>query len=175
MSLVISQNNSAHPNNLSSDGKTSKNSLIDDSTLDIWNFHTDAYAICQNWLKAHNYQALDPEYNERYLRLVVLLQDVVALGEEIKVVFYQNQIKRLGIFQAICNIIVNKLGIAADKVIPTANLNADLGIDSLTMLELFIALESIFDVEITDQAAKQLTTVQQMINYICENVQIGIY
>jgi acyl carrier protein len=175
MSLVISTNNSAHQNSMAIVGETSKNPLIESVALDVWNFHTDAYAICHNWLQAHNYQPLDPESTEHYLRLVLLLQDVVAVGEEIKVAFCNNHLKKLGILQTICTIVVSRLGIAADKVIPTANLTADLGIDSLDMLELVIALESTFDIEITDQVAKKLTTVQQMINYISQKVQIGIY
>jgi len=175
MSLVISTNNSAQQDSMAIVGETSKNPLIDSVALDVWDFHTDAYAICQNWLQAHNHQPLDPEYTERYLRLVLLLEDVVAVGEEIKVAFCNNYLKKIGIFQTICTIFATKLGIAADKIILTANLTADLGIDSLDMLELVIALESTFDIEITDQAAKKLTTVQQMINYISQKVEIGLY
>ncbi len=175
MSLVISKNNSAHQNSMTIVSEISENPLIESIAVDVWDFHTDAYTICHNWLQAHNYQPIDPEYTEHYLRLILLLQDVVVLGEEIKVVFYKNHLKKLGIFHTICTIVVSKLGIAADKVIPTANLTADLGIDSLDMLELVIALESTFDIKITEQAAKQLTTVQQIINYISQKAQIGIY
>jgi len=146
-----------------------------DFSVDVWDFHTGAYKICQNWLKAHNDQPLDHEYAECYLRLVLLLEEVVTLGEEIKVVFYNNQLKKLGIFQTISTIVTNKLGIAADKVLPAVNLTADLGVDSLDMLELFLALEAVFDIEITAQAAKKLTTVQQIINYINQEIHIGIY
>ena len=68
-------------------------------------------------------------------------------------------------------IIVEHLGVDADKVTDTASFIDDLGADSLDTVELVIALEEEFDTEIPDEEAEKITTVQQAIDYINKNLK----
>jgi acyl carrier protein len=64
------------------------------------------------------------------------------------------------------DIIVDKLGVAADKVKPEAHFIDDLGADSLDTVELVMAFEEEFNVEIPDDDAQQITTVKSAIDYL---------
>ena len=64
------------------------------------------------------------------------------------------------------NIIVEQLGVEADQVKPEAQFVNDLGADSLDTVELIMALEEEFDVEIPDEKAEKIKTVGAAIEYI---------
>ena len=68
------------------------------------------------------------------------------------------------------NIVVEHLGVDADKVVESASFIDDLGADSLDTVELVMALEEEFETEIPDEEAEKITTVQLAINYINENL-----
>jgi acyl carrier protein len=53
-----------------------------------------------------------------------------------------------------------------EDVVPEASLIEDLGADSLTIVELVMSMEEIFDIEIDDDAAEGLVTVQDAIDFI---------
>jgi acyl carrier protein len=53
-----------------------------------------------------------------------------------------------------------------EDVVPEASLIEDLGADSLTVVELVMSMEEIFDIEIDDEAAEKLVTVQDVIDFI---------
>jgi len=57
-------------------------------------------------------------------------------------------------------------GTPADQVVPEASFDADLDIDSLTMVEVVVACEERFDVRIPDEALEQMRTVGDAITYI---------
>jgi acyl carrier protein len=63
-------------------------------------------------------------------------------------------------------IIVEQLEVAADKVVPTAAFTDDLKADSLAIVELVLALEEQFKVEIPDEDTEKIKTVGDAINYI---------
>ena len=63
-------------------------------------------------------------------------------------------------------IIVDQLGVDADQVKPEASFIEDLGADSLDTVELVMALEEEFDLEIPDEEAEKIRTVGDAINYI---------
>ena len=65
-------------------------------------------------------------------------------------------------------IVIEHLGVDADKVIDTANFIDDLGADSLDTVELVMALEEAFDIEIPDEAAEGITTVGDAVKYILD-------
>ena len=73
--------------------------------------------------------------------------------------------------EKIKQIIVDQLGVEADKVVPEASFIDDLGADSLDTVELVMALEEEFDVEIPDEDAEKITTVGEAINYIEKHTQ----
>lgn len=64
------------------------------------------------------------------------------------------------------DIIVDKLGVAADKVKPESHFIDDLGADSLDTVELVMAFEEEFNVEIPDDDAQQITTVKSAVDYL---------
>ena len=63
-------------------------------------------------------------------------------------------------------IVVDHLGIDESKVTPESKFIDDLGADSLDTVELVMAFEECFDIEIPDKAAGTILTVQDAINYI---------
>lgn len=63
-------------------------------------------------------------------------------------------------------IITNKLDIKEENIINNASFIQDLGADSLDIVELIMALEEEFDIEISDEEAEKITTIQESINYI---------
>ena len=65
-------------------------------------------------------------------------------------------------------IIVDQLGVEEDLVTPEASFVDDLGADSLDTVELVMALEEEFGIEIPDEDAEKITTVHQAIDYINE-------
>ncbi len=66
-------------------------------------------------------------------------------------------------------IIAEQLGISEEEIVPAASFIDDLGADSLDLVELIMALEEEFDMEISDEEAEKIQTVQDAINYIQEN------
>lgn len=66
-------------------------------------------------------------------------------------------------------IIVDQLGVDADKVKPDASFVEDLGADSLDTVDLFIAIEDEFHVTIGDEDAEKIVTVQDAVKYIEAN------
>jgi acyl carrier protein len=68
--------------------------------------------------------------------------------------------------QKVKDIIVEQLGVDAGEVKPEASFVNDLGADSLDTVELVMALEESFDMEIPDEEAEKIQTVGQAINYI---------
>ncbi|MSP71067.1 MAG: acyl carrier protein [Myxococcales bacterium] len=67
-------------------------------------------------------------------------------------------------------IIVEQLDVSEDEITPEASFVDDLGADSLDIVELVMAMEETFDVEIPDEEAENLRTVQDAINYIQEHL-----
>ncbi|HHX66977.1 MAG: acyl carrier protein [Miniphocaeibacter sp.] len=72
-------------------------------------------------------------------------------------------------FDKVKEIIVENLGVDADDVKPEAKLIEDLEADSLDAVEVSMALEDEFDIEIDDDAFAGLSTVQDIVNYIESN------
>jgi len=64
------------------------------------------------------------------------------------------------------SIIVENLGVDEDEVTPDASFQEDLGADSLDVVELVMALEEQFGVEIPDEDAEKITRVKEAIEYI---------
>ena len=67
------------------------------------------------------------------------------------------------------NIIVEQLGVEADQVKPEAQFVNDLGADSLDTVELIMALEEEFDIEIPEEKSEKIKTVGEAVAYIQEN------
>ena len=68
-------------------------------------------------------------------------------------------------------IIINELGVEAEKVTDEASFVEDLGADSLDTVELVMAFEEEFGIDIPDEDAEQMRTVGDAIKYLNENVE----
>lgn len=73
------------------------------------------------------------------------------------------------VFDRVKKIVVEHLGAEEDKVVAEASFIDDLGADSLDTVELVMAFEEEFGIEIPDEAAEKIQTVQDAVNYIQEN------
>lgn len=67
-------------------------------------------------------------------------------------------------------IIVEQLDANEDEVVPDALFDEDLGADSLDLVELVMQMEDEFDVEIPDEDAENIRTVQDAINYVRQHI-----
>lgn len=74
------------------------------------------------------------------------------------------------IFEKVKKIVVDQLSVDAASVTAQSNFANDLNADSLDTVELVMALEEEFDIEIPDEAAEKITTVQEAVDYINNKV-----
>ncbi len=75
------------------------------------------------------------------------------------------------VFEKVKAIIVEQLQVNEDIVTEDASFIDDLGADSLDLVELIMALEEEFGIEIPDSDAEKVTTVEDVVNYIKENIE----
>ncbi|MDJ0687674.1 MAG: acyl carrier protein [Xenococcaceae cyanobacterium MO_188.B32] len=70
------------------------------------------------------------------------------------------------VFERVKKIVVEQLEVEEDQVTPEASFANDLGADSLDTVELVMALEEEFDIEIPDEAAEKIDTVGKAVDHI---------
>jgi acyl carrier protein len=87
------------------------------------------------------------------------LSEVITIEDYEKMSTVEQQVKA---------IVAEQLGVKAEQVTNAASFVDDLGADSLDTVELVMALEEEFEIEIPDEDAEKITTVQQAIDYISE-------
>ena len=75
------------------------------------------------------------------------------------------------IFAKVKKIVAEQLEVEANEIKPESNFANDLGADSLDVVELVMALEEEFDIEIPDEAAEQIDTVGKAVEHISEKVE----
>jgi acyl carrier protein len=68
--------------------------------------------------------------------------------------------------EKVIDIIVEQLSVDKDKVVPGASFVDDLGADSLDLVELIMAMEEAFGIEIPDEVAEKITTVKDAIEHV---------
>ena len=73
--------------------------------------------------------------------------------------------------QRVKDIIVEQLGVKPDQVVPSAKFIEDLGADSLDTVELVMALEEEFGIEVPDDQAEKLQSVGDVLKYVEENAK----
>lgn len=72
----------------------------------------------------------------------------------------------MAVNQEMVDIIVEQLSVEKDKVVSEASFVDDLGADSLDLVELIMAMEEKFDIEIPDEDAEKIVTVQDAVDYV---------
>lgn len=70
------------------------------------------------------------------------------------------------IFDRVKKIVKEQLEVEENEITPQANFAGDLGADSLDVVELVMAFEEEFDIEIPDEAAEKIATVEAAVDYI---------
>lgn len=73
------------------------------------------------------------------------------------------------VFEKVKKIIVEQLGVEEEDIAMESSFIDDLGADSLDIVELIMALEEEFDIEIPDNEAEKITTVADAVEYIKNN------
>jgi acyl carrier protein len=76
-------------------------------------------------------------------------------------------------FEKFRGIIAEQLGVEVDKVTPEAKFTDDLAADSLDLVELIMAFEEEYGMEISDEEATKLTTVSEAWNYVKGKVGVA--
>ena len=71
-------------------------------------------------------------------------------------------------FEKIKGILIEQLGVNEDEITMDSSLTDDLGADSLDLVELVMALEQEFDIEISDEDAERMKNVGDAVNFIKE-------
>ena len=74
------------------------------------------------------------------------------------------------VYERLKKIIVDQLGVDESEVVPSASFVEDLNADSLDLVELIMSLEEEFKVQISDEDAEKITTVQEAQDYIEEHL-----
>ncbi len=74
----------------------------------------------------------------------------------------------MGVEERIRAIIGEQLEVQEEEIVPEASFTDDLGADSLDLVELVMAMEEEFGIEITDEEAERIQSVQDAINFIEE-------
>jgi acyl carrier protein len=75
-----------------------------------------------------------------------------------------------GLAKRVEAIIVEQLGVTPEEVVPEASFIDDLGADSLDIVELVMAMEEEFDIEIPDEHAERLQTIGSAVEYLKERL-----
>ena len=78
-----------------------------------------------------------------------------------------------GVNEKVKQIVVEQLGVDEAEVTPSASFVDDLGADSLDTVELVMAFEEAFDIEIPDEEAEKIRTVKDAIDYVSKHAKGG--
>ena len=72
----------------------------------------------------------------------------------------------------VTDLIVEQLGVSKAEALPKASFIDDLGADSLDIVELVMSLEEEFDIEIPDEDAEKIQTIDDAVSYLKERVSV---
>ncbi len=77
----------------------------------------------------------------------------------------------MGLEDRVSAIIVEQLGVTKEELAPQASFIDDLGADSLDIVELVMAMEEEFDIEIPDDDAEKIQTIQDVVSYVKRKIE----
>ena len=75
------------------------------------------------------------------------------------------------VFDKLKEIIAEQLSVDEDTITPEANIQEDLGADSLDIVDLIQTIEDEYDISIPDEAVEEIKTVNDIVNYIEKNTE----
>ncbi len=78
----------------------------------------------------------------------------------------------MGLEDRVSAIIVEQLGVTKEELAPRASFIDDLGADSLDIVELVMAMEEEFDIEIPDDEAEKIQTIADAVRYVKERLEV---
>ena len=73
--------------------------------------------------------------------------------------------------ERVAELVVEQLGVSREEAVAEAAFIDDLGADSLDIVELVMAMEEAFDVEIPDEDAEKIQTIQDAVSYLKERIE----
>ncbi len=76
----------------------------------------------------------------------------------------------MGLEERVAEIVIDQLGVSKDELVPDAGFIDDLGADSLDIVELVMAMEEEFQLEIPDDAAEKMQTYGDAVSYLKERL-----
>ena len=77
----------------------------------------------------------------------------------------------MGVEDRVSEIIIEQLGVTKDELAPAASFIDDLGADSLDIVELVMAMEETFDIEIPDDDAEKIQTIGDAVGYVKDRLE----
>ena len=77
----------------------------------------------------------------------------------------------MGLEDRVSEIVVEQLGVTKEELAPKASFIDDLGADSLDIVELVMAMEEEFDIEIPDDDAEKIQTIGDVVSYLKEKIE----
>ncbi len=77
----------------------------------------------------------------------------------------------MGLEDRVSAIVVEQLGVSKEELAPEASFIDDLGADSLDIVELVMAMEEEFDIEIPDDDAEKIQTIEDVISYVKAKIE----
>ena len=108
------------------------------------------------WLHADQYTTRSLEISEKNRNAMNAAEKLKEVTERVK------------------QIVGEQLGVDEAEVTPSASFVDDLGADSLDQVELVMALEESFDLEVSDEDAEKIRTVQDAIDYVAKHARIRV-
>ncbi len=78
----------------------------------------------------------------------------------------------MGLEDRVSAIVVEQLGVTKEELAPEASFIDDLGADSLDIVELVMAMEEEFDIEIPDDDAEKIQTIEDVITYVKGKIEV---